>query len=151
MAKRIKVTYSGREYSSLSELARILNLNPSTAIDRHRKGWSIEKILEPVTKDRSEKVTINGVTRSIKKWYSKAGISRSTFYDRRSKGLPESEWIKPSQYQKGLTAFDQTKSYTDWARERKMLRSTLWRRVNETGLTPEMALTLPVAKRGATK
>jgi hypothetical protein len=81
---------------TLFEWARIYNINYQTLYSRMERGWRIEDALENkvdkrIGQNRSEGITINGVTKSIYEWSEYYKVAVSSVRIRIRKGMPIAE------------------------------------------------------------
>jgi hypothetical protein len=90
----IRVTHDGVT-RSLSEWAEVLGLSYWTLESRHRRGYSVEEILDAgsVRLARARTLTLGDETLSLSEWAARAGISKNALWARLSRGWPLSRAV----------------------------------------------------------
>jgi len=135
---------------TISEIAKAAKTSKHAIYTRRRRGWKTDELAAFSTRRMS--LTAFGRTQSVKKWSEETGLPRTAIHERIRHGWePEQALTMPLMspgYGRhvGLTAFGKTQSIGDWAREVGINKSTLHSRLCR-GLSPEVALKAPVAKR----
>lgn len=149
LKKMATVKFGGKEWPSLRALCRIFGKSISTVHERLQRGMTLKDALHE-NNAKSHKFIVNGQRLSTKDAAKVLGIAPSTMRKRRTDGWKSSEVVLPRLYRKGITAFGRTQSLSAWARERGMHRDCLRSRL-KSGMSPELAMTLPVAKSNRSK
>jgi len=140
-----EIVFGGKTWPSLRALCRVFGKSISTVHERMKHGMSLKDALHE-TNLRSHKFTVNGKRLTTKEAAKVLGVAPSTLRKRKTDGWKASDVVLPRVYRKGVTAFGRTQSVTAWAKECNIHRDCLRYRLR-SGMSPELALTLPVEKR----
>ena len=137
----------GNQEKSLPEWSRIYLRKESTLRNRLHNGWGLLDALQTPGGQHQAMLTAGGKTRTLRGWAKHTDLPLSLIKARRKRGCTPEEVVAPRQ-RAGLTIGDETKPLHRWAAEHGMSTYAFRHRMKALGLSPELALSLPVAKTG---
>lgn len=137
----------GNQVKTLRQWTSIYLKPISTVRERLRRGWDLLDALREPGGQQQATLTVGDETRTLKGWAKHKGIPLRLIKDRRKRGCTPDEQIAPARVD-GFEAFGRWQTHRRWAAEKEMARSTLKYRIDVLKMSPELALTLPVAKQG---
>lgn len=140
----------GNQEETLRYWCKVYLKRIATVRTRLRRGADIEEALLAGGDWRQATLTVGDETRTLRSWAKRKNIPVRLIRDRRKRGCTPEEQIAPVRVD-GFEAFGRHQSYTRWGKEKKMGRNTLKYRIEVLGMSPELALTLPVAPNGKNK
>lgn len=134
---------SNVRYSSLMRLAKLAGIPYGTVRSRLRSGKSLREAFTPGYA-AGHKIPVGDAVYNAKELSKTLGMHRSTIGKRIARGWDIADLAKPSQRKRLITAFNETKTFSQWCREKGICRGTLANRLDVLRMTPEEALTLPI-------
>lgn len=145
-----KVYRIGNQENTLRGWSRLYLKPISTVRERLRRGWDLLDALREPGGQPQAMLTVGDETRTLKGWAKHKGIPLRLIKDRRKRGCTPEEQIAPVRVD-GFEAFGRRQSNSRWAKEKEMSRNALKYRIEVLGMSPELALSLPVARQGKRK
>lgn len=142
MGKGKEVVYGGKTWPSLKKLAKVFGVNYNTFLARLRNGVPLAEALDPHYM-RAHRLHYNGHQYTAQRLGIVLGLDDTTVQKRIAAGWEPDRLALPNQRRHYVTAWGRTKTLTAWSREKNISYTTLLRRLR-TGMTPEVALSMPV-------
>lgn len=128
---------------NLMRLTKLAGMPYTTVQSRLRRGMSLKDALTPGYAAGYE-IPVGDEVYSAKRLSIALGFHEKTIGKRIALGWNFSDLTKPNQRKRLITAFNETKTFSQWCREKGICRGTLAHRLDVLHMTPEAALSLPV-------
>lgn len=131
------------EDCTVHQLAKRVGIPPSTVKSRLGRGMPLKDALTPGYA-AGHKIKFGERTYNAKEMSKILGLHKATIGKRIVRGWETDDLTMPSQRNRMITAFGETKRFMQWSRERKIGRGTLAHRLDVLKMPPELALSLPI-------